>query len=72
MEWLTGWAESVVNASKADTVERAATTGSFKNAGGGGGVQARRRAMKAAIREKYAFSGTAKLWATEIEGAARG
>lgn len=31
------------------------------------GVQARRRAMKAAIRQKYAFRGTAKLWAAEIE-----
>lgn len=32
------------------------------------GVGTRRRAMKAAVREKYAFSGTAKLWVAEIEG----
>ena len=31
-----------------------------------GSVQALRKAMKADIRERYAFSGTAKLWAREI------
>ena len=31
-------------------------------------VQTRRRAMKLAIREKFAFGGTAKLWGREMEG----
>lgn len=32
-----------------------------------GSVQALRMAMKSAVREKYAFSKTAKLWAMEID-----
>lgn len=32
-------------------------------------VQARRRAMKSAVRKRYAFSTTAQLWAGEITGA---
>jgi len=31
-------------------------------------VQARRRAMKAAVRERYAFSTAAQLWAEELAG----
>lgn len=30
-------------------------------------VRARRRAMKAVVREKYSLRGTAKLWVHEIE-----
>lgn len=70
MDWLTGWANSVVQASNTDSAERAAAAAEgTAEAREGGTVQARRRAMKAAIREKYAFSGTAKQWAREIEAA---
>lgn len=31
------------------------------------GIQARRRAMKVAVREQYAFSATAQLWAEEMK-----
>lgn len=30
------------------------------------GIRARRRAMKVAVRERYAFSATARLWAEEM------
>lgn len=33
----------------------------------GRNVQARRRAMKAAVRKQYAFSTTAQLWVEEIQ-----
>lgn len=36
--------------------------------GEGRSVQERRRAMKLAIREKFALNATAKLWAREMEG----
>lgn len=45
--------------------------GDFDDTQGGGGlagsIQALRRAMKAEVREKYAFSATAKLWGAEID-----
>lgn len=34
---------------------------------GQGSVQSLRKAMKADIRERYAFSGTARLWAREMD-----
>lgn len=34
-----------------------------------GNIQARRRAMKSAVRKQYAFSTAAHLWAEEITGA---
>lgn len=37
-----------------------------------GSVQALRENMKAEVREKYAFSGTAKLWAAAIDESYRG
>lgn len=48
-----------------------ASDGNAQRAGGrgqGGSVQGLREAMKADIRQRYAFSGTAKLWAREISG----
>lgn len=71
LEWLTTWADSVVHASTTDTAERAvaATATGIGTEVQEGAVQARRRAMKATIREKYGFRSTAKQWAREIEAA---
>lgn len=81
MAWLESWAKAAVQASEADQLERDAqrevsiyvgdgdfTRGDGKFEGGGRheNFQARRRAMKAAVRNRYAVSTMATLWADEI------
>lgn len=70
MLWLESWAKAVVHASKTDQSERDVSRdgGNFEGGDHHGGVHARRRAMKAAVRQRYAFSTTAILWAEELLG----
>lgn len=68
MEWLRGWAEAVVHASKTDAAERdSQRRGEEWREQGWGGVQTRRLAMKATIRNTYGLSEVAKLWAAEMQ-----
>eukprot|EP00752_Nemacystus_decipiens_P012726 g11275.t1 len=72
--WLEGWAKAVVHASTTDRSERDAQRATYVGDGDiatdgdrHDGVQARRRAMKAAVRKRYAFSTTASLWAEKLQ-----
>eukprot|EP00903_Cladosiphon_okamuranus_P006818 g6643.t4 len=79
--WLESWAKAVVHASTTDRSERNAQRDAAIYVGDGDvardgvyfeggdhheGIQARRRAMKAAVRKRYAFSTMASLWAEEM------
>lgn len=75
MAWLEIWAKAVVHASTSDQSERDAEedapiySGSADVSQDGRkveGIQARRKAMKADVRKRYAFSTTATLWAEEV------
>lgn len=75
MAWLEIWAKAVVHASTSDQSERDAEEDSPIYSGSADvsqdgrkveGIQARRKAMKADVRKRYAFSTTATLWAEEV------
>lgn len=71
MVWLESWAKAVVQASKTDQAERGDGDASrddkrFKGGNRYNGIQERRRAMKASVRQRYAISTMATLWAEEI------
>lgn len=81
MTWLKSWAEAVVHASKTDQSERLDSPSATRSYAGDDtlrgsegfegeslerGIQARRAAMKVTVREGYAFSTTAQLWAEEM------
>eukprot|EP00903_Cladosiphon_okamuranus_P011215 g10582.t1 len=87
MAWLESWAKAVVHASTTERSERdgqrdapfhvgdgdAALDGThFEGGDRHEGIQARRRAMKAAVRKRFALSTTASLWAEEMSRASRG
>lgn len=85
--WLESWAKAVVHASTTDQRERDAQRAAAFYVGDGDvardsvyyeggdrheGIQARRKAMKAAVRKRYAFSTTASLWAEKMTQGSRG